>query len=52
MEKQIIEGNGQMLKKGEAPPAYYAGALEPYNFKNLSKEQMREINRKSAVARR
>ena len=41
-----------MLKKGEAPPAYYAGALEPYNFKNLSKEQMREITRKSAEARR
>lgn len=41
-----------MLKKGQAPPAYYAGALEPYNFKNLSKEQMREITRKSAEARR
>lgn len=41
-----------MLKKGQAPPAYYAGALEPYNFKNLSKEQMREITRKSVEARR
>lgn len=43
---------GKPLKKGQAPPAYYEGVLEPYKFNNLPPERLKEMARKSAEVRR